>query len=155
MATNSNVSPERQIAFRLLRANTLTLAVRELDVLSVVDLTEPTPLPFAPPSVIGIVSVQGRMFTVLDLSFLLDSDGANRKCKFIVALRGGEQLGLAVDDSNDVVEINASEIVTDSSSDLVSGRFQFDQADYSILNVEKLFAGVIRGRERRRRRVQS
>jgi len=155
VATESNVSPEGPIEFRLLRANTLMLAVRELEVLSIIDWTEPTPLPFAPQSVIGIVSVQGRMFTVLDVALMLDNDGANRKCKFIVALRGAEQLALAVDDSNDVVEINADEIIADSPAELIESRFQFEQIDYSILDVEKLFAGVIRGRERRRRRLQS
>jgi chemotaxis signal transduction protein len=155
VAIEANVSPERQIEFRLLRANTLTLAVRESDVLSVLDWTEPTPLPFAPASVLGVVSVEGRMVTVLDVALLLENEVTNRNYELIVALRGGEQLALAVDESNDVIEIKANEIVSDSPSDLISGGLQFGQSAYSILNVEKLFAAVIRGRERRRRRLQS
>lgn len=99
------------------------MAVFEDDVLTVSDWTEPAPLPFAPASVLGVVAIEGRMFTVLDLG-----REANAQ---IVAFRGNEQLALAVDAANEVTQ-------------------QVDE-ELQVLNPRSLFATVMKGKERRRR----
>jgi len=126
--------------------------LRDEEVLTVVEWTEPTPLPFAPASVLGIVSVQGRMFTVLDLGLLMDNEATEQEQRFIIALRGDEQLALAVADSKSV-ETRTEELTLDSVSRLVRGKIQLDGQEVSLLNVDTLFAVAIRGRERRRRRM--
>jgi chemotaxis signal transduction protein len=135
---------------RLLRVGPHTLGVREDAVLKVIDWTTPTPLPFSPNTVSGIVSVQGRMFTVVDLRALLEAPPQNGKQ--IIALRGDEQLALAVDDSKSVVEVN--HVVSEKgASDLFEGKMLIGEDEVSLLNPDTLFAEVIRGRERRRRRL--
>jgi purine-binding chemotaxis protein CheW len=138
---------------RLLQVQALTLGVSEEKVLTVVKWAAPTPLPFAPPSVIGVVSVQGRMFTVLDVGVLLDNKFAVQNAGAIVALRGDEQLALAVDDTRDVVEVKAGEIKAESASNLIRGTISVRGKDVLLLDIDSLFAGVIRGHERRRRRL--
>ena len=128
------------------------LALRDQEVLTVVEWTEPTPLPFAPASVLGIVSVQGRMFTVLDLGLLMDNEATEQEHRFIVALRGDEQLALAVADSK-TLETGTGESTPDSVSSLVRGKIQLGDHEVSLLNIDKLFTMAIRGRERRRRRL--
>jgi chemotaxis signal transduction protein len=137
---------------RLLQVDKLTLALRDEEVLTVVEWTEPTPLPFAPASVLGVVSVQGRMFTVLDLGLLLDNEATEQEHRFIAALRGDEQLALAVADSKSV-GIRTEKITPDTVSSLIRGKIQLDNQEVSLLNVDMLFAVAIRGRERRRRRL--
>ncbi len=133
-----------------MRVDTQMLGVREGAVLKVLDWSTPTPLPFSPNTVAGIVSVQGRMFTVIDLRVLLEAP--QQSGKQIIALRGAEQLALAVDESKGVIEV---ERVIDGQgpSELFEGKVLVDGNEVSLINPDTLFAGVIRGRERRRRRL--
>jgi chemotaxis signal transduction protein len=144
--------PANATAVRLLRVDDKTLGVREDVVLTVINWTLPTPLPFSPNTVHGIVSVQGRMFTVVDLRVLLDSESTQQNSKQIVALRGDEQLALAVDESNTVVTANCSDVHNDDNS-LFEPPVTIDGNDLQLLNPEGLFAAVMKGRERRKRRL--
>jgi purine-binding chemotaxis protein CheW len=140
----------RAVQVRLLRVDAHTLCLREDVVLKVIDWSTPTPLPFSPSTVAGIISVQGRMFTVVDLRVLLEVPPQSGKQ--IVALRGDEQLALAVDESMNVAEVDHVDY-ENKESDLFEGKVLVGGEEVSLLNPESLFAGVIRGRERRRRRL--
>ncbi|HEV8366957.1 MAG TPA: CheW domain-containing protein [Pyrinomonadaceae bacterium] len=152
MTTTRDVSSEDSWKLRLLQVRSLTLGVVEEDVLTVVEWTQPTPLPFAPVSVMGVASIQGRMFTVVDVASLLGEvtfEGSG----FIVALRGDEQLALACDEASDVEEVKPADIINESESSLIQGNTQVRGKNVLVLDVARLFAGVIRGQERRRRRL--
>ena len=119
-----------------------------------VDWAEPAPLPHAPPAVLGVVSVQGRMLTVLDLAAFpaagtmpVVRTSANK----IIALKGDEQLALAVDTVDEKVSGKLKSNIADSV-DFVLGTVNAGGREVSILNVDQLFAAAIQGRERRRRR---
>jgi chemotaxis signal transduction protein len=135
-------------SYQLLLVNSLTLGIPASEVLTVVEWAQPTPLPFAPESVLGVVSVLGRMYTVVDITKLLDKP-INRTTSFIVALSGDEQLALAIDEAGEVIEVNQTE--EDSASSLIRQRINFDGREISLLNTNMLFPEIIRGRERRRR----
>jgi len=121
-------------------------------ILEISDWTEPAPLPFAPPSVLGIVSLQGRMFTVVDAAVLLARKAATQN-RSIVALRGDEQLALAVDESLEVISINPDDVVNETDRELIQGTLRLNGKQVLLLDIDSLFAGIIRGRERRRRRL--
>ncbi|HEY6804168.1 MAG TPA: chemotaxis protein CheW [Pyrinomonadaceae bacterium] len=151
MTTERNNSSDAT-AIRLLRVDTKTLGVREDVVLTVINWTTPTPLPFSPNTVHGIVSVQGRMFTVVDLRVLLDGESAPRSSKQIVALRGDEQLALAVDDSNTLITADYSDEHNDPTA-LFEQEMSIDGKTIHLLNPAGLFNAVMKGRERRKRRL--
>lgn len=113
---------------RIIHIGSQRLAVFENDVLAVAEWSKPTPLPFAPASVLGIVAIESRMFTVLDLGN--DTELGQPRAR-IVAFRGDEQLALAVDDADEVVETNEPEL--------------------RIIDPRGLFSTVMKGKERRRR----
>lgn len=119
------VNEARQL--RALQIGSKRVGVFQDDVFTVTEWSEPTPLPFAPDSVLGIVAIESRMFTVLDLGNHLGSGPATQRTQ-IVALRGDEQLALAVDS------------------------FEIAQDDIALLDLSTLFATVMKGQERRRRR---
>jgi chemotaxis signal transduction protein len=121
-------------------------------ILGISDWIEPAPLPFAPPSVLGIVSMHGRMFTVVDTAVLLERK-ALTESRSIVALRGDEQLALAVDKLLETVSVNPNEVVNEREIDLIQGTIQLNGEQVLLLDVDSLFASIIRGRERRRRRL--
>jgi chemotaxis signal transduction protein len=121
-------------------------------ILAISDWIEPAPLPFAPPSVLGIVSMHGRMFTVVDAAVLLERKALTQSGS-IVALRGDEQLSLAIDEPLEVVSVKPDEVVNETQTDLIQGTIRLKGEQVFLLDVDSLFAGIIRGRERRRRRL--
>ena len=143
-------------SLQLFRSASFLCGIFENEIARVAHWREPIPLPQAPQTVLGVVSIQGRMLTVLNLAVLLDSSVAlsNRSPQNIVALRGDEQLALGVDAVSETIEIGDGLLdeVLDSGQGLVLGVINHDGAEVMILNVKGLFPSAIQGRERRRRR---
>ena len=144
------------IRFRLISVDSLRLAVPEDRITTVGDWSEPTPLPFGPKTVLGVVCIQGRMFTVVNLIKLLRPEGSARHTgQLIVALRGDEQLALAVDSVAGLVALPATQItaVEPDATNLTNHAFEFEGNRWLVLNVDELFNSLVQGRERRRRRT--
>jgi chemotaxis signal transduction protein len=112
----------------------------------IVEWKEPTPLPAANPGVLGLVCVRGRMFTVIDPSFLLSPESANDStpAKFIVLLAGDEQLALAVERVTGINEIFLDEIETQEGKDLplVVGRTTDETNAVAVLEPGRLFTAA-------------
>lgn len=141
------------------RAGSTEFGIFADEIATIVGWQEPTELPHAPKSVLGVASIQGRMWTVLELSSLAGpegsvSDATHDGQRHIVALRGDEQLALAVDSVGETVLIANDELKLQSepAGSVVLGLLQFDDKEIKILNLKELFAAAIQGRERRRRR---
>ena len=118
---------------------------------SIADWRELAPLPDAPQSVLGVASLRGRMFTVIDAAVLLSEPPAAPKK--IVTLRGDEQLALAVSGAGDVIEVKPNELENASDADpFVRGLILQTGRSVAILDSLHLFPAAMRGRERRRRR---
>ncbi len=129
------------------------------EIAAVVPWQTPAPLPHAPQSVLGVVSVQGRMLTALDLSALaaaksLAGEARITKPSHLIALRGDEQLAIAVDSLGEEIQVGAREIQLRAKTEgqLIGHVLQVDDAEINILDVKQLFPTAIQGRERRRRR---
>jgi chemotaxis signal transduction protein len=121
------------------------------EVMTIAEWREPAVLPHAPAAVLGVVSIQGRMLTVLDLSQLLEQPRLSQGPSHILALRGDEQLALAIDGPRETIE-HTFAAAPEVNGKLISGIINYDGDEISILNVRELFATAIQGRERRRRR---
>ena len=127
---------------------------------AIVEWQEPAPLPHAPSSVLGVVSIQGRMLTVLDLAKLSSGEAvlSDTPRKLLIALRGDEQLALAIEALGEIVQLTGNESMTDSITKQESvttpvlGVWQRADAEIKILNLNGLFPAAIQGRERRQRR---
>lgn len=125
---------QRLLSFRV---GSRLYGVDETKVATVANWRQPTPLPHAPPAVMGVVSLQGRMLTVLDLRRLTSGENTdNTTPQHVIALRGDEQLALAVGTVEGSIE---------SPSDSNPSRIE-------VINVSSLFSLAIQGRERRQRR---
>lgn len=128
------------------------------EVMTITEWREPAVLPHAPASVLGVVSIHGRMLTVLDLSQLLESQRRDESPSHILALTGDEQLALAIDAPGEMIEIGGvnaggdSEAVPEANGKLVTGVINYKGYDIKIIDVKELFPTAIQGRERRRRR---
>ena len=143
---------------RLFSVGSRHFGIFEDQIATVAQWREPAPLPHAPESVIGVLGIQGRMLTVLDLARLFPNEiGAeslpDNQRREVLALRGDEQLALAVDELSETIEIPNH--LLDNKSDkasLVLAVFKHAGTEISIIEVNQLFPTAIQGRERRRRR---
>lgn len=125
-------------------------AVLADEVMTLAEWREPAVLPQAPASVLGVVSIQGRMLTVLNLSQLLEQQHAGAR-SHILALNGDEQLALAIDAPGEIIELGDVKIPTENNK-LIAGVIRRNGREIKILNLKELFPTAIQGRERRRRR---
>jgi purine-binding chemotaxis protein CheW len=140
---------------RLLQIDSVTLGVPEEQVAAIAEWSEPSPLPFAPESVLGIVCIDGRMMTVLDLGALLNPTAAAQRAarRHIIALRGDEQLALAVDAIEDLIQVTPNEFAKAGKVHFLLGTATHQGAQVHLVDINQLFASVIQGRERRQRRT--
>lgn len=133
-------------------------AIFQDQIAAIAEWRKPAPLPNAPASVLGVVSIQGRMLTVMDPAKLLSADdpSSDELPAKIIALRGDEQLALAADSILETIEFNKLPTRrangTDSEPALVLETINHKGAQVRILDLSQLFPSAIQGRERRRRR---
>ena len=136
--------------FRVFKRGDAKFAVTANEIVTVAEWRRPTPLPHSPPAVLGVVSIQGRMLTLLDPLVLLGgASNENGNEKLIVALRGDEQLGLIVDETSDNLTAEISLLDDPASNSL--GVISHEGDSIKVMDVNKLFSLAIRGRERRKR----
>ena len=149
------------------RAGGRLFAVFAEEVESVAERLRPAPLPFAPPAVLGVVAVRGRMRTALDPPLLFDAPAqagldappaaaqsvTRPPARLFVALAGDEQLALACDSAEGPVAVPASqlELAPDSHAP-VRGRVEHEGRTITLLDPSRLFDAATRGTDRRRRR---
>lgn len=138
------------------------------------DLT-PTPLPFAPHAVLGVVSLRGRIRTVVDPLRLTDADAdaathvasrdtvsadsdpsspSQTSTRLFVAFTGDEQLALACDGAEGLIEVAPAKLKAPPGSDShVLGTIEHRGLTVTLLDPARLFDTAVRGIERRRKRT--
>ena len=120
----------------------------------------PAALPNAPPAVLGVVCVRGRMLTVIDPIAVSGGEtfGWPASLPSIIALRGDEQLALAAQSCRDTITIAAGDIqpLTPTNDEgfesAVLGMTVHGGEEIIVLRVDNLFVAAVRRKERRRRR---
>jgi chemotaxis signal transduction protein len=152
MIDQTQRDPEIPSSIRVAYVGSIAIALPEEKVLTIIEWREPTPLPFAPEPVLGIVCIQGRMLTLLDTAKLLNIDSSTRKS--IVALRGKEQLALTIDRALETFSVSPAdiELPPESSPALIKRVIAYGHERLHLLALNKLFAAATQGHERRRRR---
>ena len=153
-----------RLALLLLEAGGRLCALPAEEAEATAEHLRPTPLPGAPPTVLGVVALRGRVLTALDARALLarteeteDARVANDAARaasprVFVALRGDEQLALAAE-SVERIEIDAGEVrAARGAGGVARGAFTRDGAEVFILEPSRLFETALRGAERRRKR---
>lgn len=146
-----SASDENRPLLQIFRRGNARFALLTDEIAAIAEWRRPTPLPQAPPAVLGVVSVQGRMLTVLDPAILLDepADGSSTT-NLIVALRGDEQLALLVDEKGETLPAEVG--LQSATNGAMRGVIKHQENEIGVLDMTKLFGLAIRGRERRQRR---
>lgn len=143
----------------VVRARGRLFAVFAEEVEATAEGLTPAPLPGAPPAVVGVVSLRGRIRTALDPAQLFADDPAKPADdgrdapRLYVALRGDEQLALACDAAAGRDEIDPSELSPHADA-AAPARAAFERGGerVTLLDTARLFEAATRGTERRRKR---
>ncbi len=143
---------ENRSLLQIFRRGNVRFALLTDEIATIAEWRQPSPLPQAPPAVLGVVAVQGRMLTVLDPAILLEqtANGSNTT-NLIVALRGDEQLALLVDEKGETLPAEVS-LQGAPTNGALRGVIKHEEVEIGVLDLTKLFLLAIRGRERRQRR---
>jgi purine-binding chemotaxis protein CheW len=147
--------PQTTRKLQLLSVGPLLLGVFEDEIATIAEWRRPTPLPQAPPAVLGVVSIQGRMLTVLDPLSLFGETTTRLgfPAGILVALRGDEQIALAIEVTGATLNLAMEEIQPPSDSNsALAGILQYGDNLVKVIQVRGLFSAALRGRDRRRRR---
>ena len=165
MHINNEPMHDRHTSFRpstavrklqLVRAGSNQFGIPAEGIAAIAAWRQPTPLPFAPDSVLGVVSIQGRILTVLDLAILTrhESDAVAGPARHLIALRGDEQLALAVEELGQEFELDEDALSAkqDNGDPLILRVVHHEGTTLTVLNSKELFPTALHGRERRRRR---
>lgn len=143
----------------VLTAGGQAFAVDAEDAEGVAEGLTPAPLPHAPAAVLGVVSVRGRVRTLLYPPALVSQAHAPEDVpRFVVALRGDEQLALAADSVEGPVAFNVtfdadSLSLSDSHEHTLVGTLEHEGRRVQLLDASRLFDAAMRGTERRRPRA--
>jgi purine-binding chemotaxis protein CheW len=74
-------------------------------VAEVLELSEVTPVPGAPPALLGLLNLRGETLSVVDLASALGLPGEHRRARLVVASDNGRRAGLAIDAVLDVATL--------------------------------------------------
>jgi chemotaxis signal transduction protein len=123
---------------------------------AIIDWKTPIPLPRSPSAIAGVISARGRILTILNPLELLDEAPRDAfETNLIIGLRSDEQLGLAVEQIERIVEVVLDDVLRPTVTEqemLVQGEVQIGHALVRILDTSALFATATRGADRRRQR---
>lgn len=140
---------------RLFTRGSVDFAILENEITAIENWRAPTPLPNAPESVLGVVGIQGRMLTVLDIAKIPGGTHASENTQIsegrLVALRGDEQLALVVDEEGEAIKVS-DHAFHETEIDGLMTTISHEGIEFNVLNPTHLFLSAIQGRERRRRR---
>lgn len=113
-------------------------------------LTRITEVPQAPPGIIGVLNLRGRIVTALDTRQILGFAPSTEAPHLAIGIeRGGELFGLAVDRMGDVLNCASDERETPPANldrrwrEIVTGVERSEDQLVLLVAVDRLFDGVI------------
>ncbi|MDT7604791.1 MAG: CheW-like domain [Acidobacteriota bacterium] len=156
-------------ALFVMRAGGRLFAVYGEEVEATAEGLTATPLPHAPTAVCGVVSLRGRVRTVLDPLRVIaahessgaagatdatDATATDRDApRLFIALRGDEQLALVCDGAEGLIEVARANLTPppDAQSPTL-GTFAHRGLNVTLLDPARLFDAAMQGMDRRRKR---
>jgi chemotaxis signal transduction protein len=163
MSSKEDAGPGEVCELLLMRAGGRLFAVRAGEADGAAQACpRPVPLPRAPRAVLGVIALRGRMRTVLDpLALVVENqgeEGAGRDVEearpLVVALRGDEQLALAVERVEGVVRVPAASLApAQRPARPLRAALEHEGSSLLVLDPAQLFEAAMRGMERRRQRT--
>lgn len=118
-------------------------AVETAKVQGINDMMEITKVPKASPHIKGLINLRGNVISLLNINLLLDiPHKENKNQNNIIILRmEDEQVGITVDEVDEVLEIEEEKLqrVEDSDKAYIKGVINFKTRVVTLIDIDKLF----------------
>ncbi|ABK61200.1 MULTISPECIES: chemotaxis protein CheW [Clostridium] len=117
-------------------------AVETAKVQGINDMMEITRVPNAPSHIKGLINLRGNVISLLDINLLLNiSKGEDEHGNIIILKMEDEQIGITVDEVDEVLEIEEEilEKVDDSNKGYIKGIINFKTRVVTLIDIDKLF----------------
>jgi purine-binding chemotaxis protein CheW len=111
-------------------------------VLEVAELGDVTPMPGAPPEVLGLRKLRGQIVPVIDLGFVFGIGRTEEPRRLVVAETEGRRAGFAIAEVHDVGDLSQAFEETDSK--LLAGSALVDDQLVGVVDIPRLFATLER-----------
>ncbi|MBW4602723.1 MAG: chemotaxis protein CheW [Calothrix sp. FI2-JRJ7] len=128
-----------------------------LQVQEVIRFTQITPVPLAPPDILGLINLRGKIVTIIDIKSRLQMNQNiknyenNHENNYNIILNNKSELvSLIVDDIGDVVEVAENQFEPPPATlkgkirSLLKGAYKLQDKFLLIINVDKLLAKNIK-----------
>ncbi len=129
------------------------VAFRSAEVESVVVVRNVTPVPAAPPHIIGLFALRSRVITLVDAGLSVGESGIGTPegRKTVVAERGGHAYGIIVDQVDDVVFIEEDEFpvrgkLAPGWAGVAASMIDHDNQTLLVVDTNALVQGQMRAR---------
>ena len=107
----------------------------------IIDMMESTLVPNSAEYILGLINLRGSIKSLVDLSYLIDFPSEKEKQSIIIIKLEEEEIGLAVDEVVEVVDIKDSEVQSISShreERYIKGIINIDNKLVTIIEVDDL-----------------
>ena len=118
-------------------------AVETDKVLSINDMMTISKVPKAPNYIKGLINLRGSIKSLVDLNLLLNIESNNKQNNIIILKVNDEELGITVDDVEEVVEIEEKTLQNLESHDNatnIKGVINYADRLLTVINIEKLLS---------------
>jgi len=116
------------------------------EVLEVLRVVEPVPVPFSPPLIKGIINVRGELIPVLDLKSILNLRVAKKEERIVILESPRGKAGMLVDEVHGVIRLNEESLepnpMVEMYSKFVRNVAYIDGTLISILEFDRIAESV-------------
>lgn len=116
-------------------------AVETEKVQNITDIMGITIVPKAPAYIKGLINLRGNIKSLVDINLLLNVNSGNEQQNIIILTVEDEEIGITVDEVEEVLDIEESSIQkmdNEQSNSYIKGILNYDNKLLTIIDIDKL-----------------
>ena len=116
-------------------------AVETNKILSINDMMTISKVPKAPAYIKGLINLRGSIKSLVDINLLLNIKNSNKQNNIIILKVNEEEIGIIVDDVEEVVDIEESKmqnLETHNNESYINGVIDLEGKLLTMIDIEKL-----------------
>lgn len=116
-------------------------AVETEKIQSINDMMKITEVPKSPDYIKGLINLRGSIKSLVDINLLLNINSENKKKNIIILKLYEEEIGISVDEVEEVIEVDESDIQKlplNSTENYIKGIINLDGKLFTVIEIEKI-----------------
>lgn len=116
-------------------------AVETEKIQSINDMMTITQVPKSPDYIKGLINLRGSIKSLVDINLLLNINSENKKNNIIILNLYEEEIGISVDEVEEVIEVDESNIQklpSNNTEDYIKGIINLNGKLFTVIEIEKL-----------------